>query len=647
MISLTTMPQTPVRDHETDDPFFEYLRSSNPFMENRVNGSGPRGIDVHEIHHAAFEELTVLARTAYEMRCGLGALLWGEAGVGKSHLLARLMRWAQKDQQAIAIYVHNVQASPENLPRSLLKTVITSLTSGHSSGFNKTPLFALVAGVVCEAVSFNLGKYSWKTLEPAYHRFVDQLSSEDFALAAPVDRTTFAVLWTMFRAAHKARRSGNDQLSPLATRWLAGESLSADDARTLGVRGSRDEREAIALADNQAIKHVLVTLSRMAQSCKKPFIFCFDQVDNLDDDQASALFRFLEALIDCVPNLLVVTAGIKASLLRWRDTKVFQESAWDRLAQFPLTLQRLSPAESRVLVAKRLEQTLAPYAGLGEVQRLLQTDDLFPLGKRWADAFLQDAIDQRPRDVINAARQGWRREQQRARAVGPLTWLNEWGQDKPAKTGEPVRLTGEQVRQAIEVKVTQKIEEFRGQFRQRPDSLYLNAEDLAGLYTVLLRLVDRLEVQAAPAGKPTLGFPYHLIVSRTNERGNTVRTAILFVVTDQAAAATASLRWLASNEPAPGLVLLITEERQPLPLDDQAAAKGREYLAQLMKRGPAGFQHLNLSFDDHARLAAYRATLGLARAGDLEVELQPGSSRPIIEEEVLQTLREIGIPILQ
>ena len=67
-----------------------HVLASNPFTDNRVNAPSARDIDVETVHQQAFERLTALAREAHDERRGLGAMLWGEAGIGKSHLLARL-----------------------------------------------------------------------------------------------------------------------------------------------------------------------------------------------------------------------------------------------------------------------------------------------------------------------------------------------------------------------------------------------------------------------------------------------------------------------------------------------------------------------------------------------------------------------------
>src|SRR5262249_27971184 len=147
----------------------------NPFLDNRVNGPQPEqgaDCDVSAVHQPAFERLTTLARQAHEARRGVGAVLWGEAGIGKSHLLVRLARWAEAGNATFA-YLHNLQSDPEHLPRSLLHAVVSLLTLGRRSSLHGTPLFRLVRSALQEAAGPEARFLSWEQLEHAFHTLVD------------------------------------------------------------------------------------------------------------------------------------------------------------------------------------------------------------------------------------------------------------------------------------------------------------------------------------------------------------------------------------------------------------------------------------------------------------------------------------------
>jgi hypothetical protein len=628
------------------ESFFDRIASTHPFTDNRVTGTSAADVDVNAIHARAFEQLLALAREARDERRGLGAVLWGEAGIGKSHLLARLSRWSQQDKNACLVYLHNLQASPENLPRSLLRSTVAILTRGREDEFAETPLYRLVNAFVREALqAIPSATYSCSHAQRAFGKLVDQLNTEDPSRAALVDRTVYRVLYRFFESANLARTgSGDESVARLAVRWLAGDFLDPAEARQLDLRAAGPDRP-VALADNQQIKQVLVAVARMALSRKQPLVLCFDQMDNLDTDQAAALARFLQALLDSASNLLVIVAGIQASLLQWRGAKVIQDSAWDRLGQFEIPLQRISVPEGRALVTARLRHLLEPFADLDEVKQQVQEDPLFPLGQVWSLEFLKDRIEVRPRDVVTWAREGWRREQEALRQLGGPRWLAGWGVRRP-EDGIGKQPTTEQLHTAIDQKVAQKFAEVISQRQAEPHTLPPDADNLAGLVYALVWQYGQggaadaaldIERVAAPAHGPR---PTYDMLVRHHQPGldKELRTGLLFLTTSNATTATTALRKLLRDEEAPERVFLVTDAREPLPL----AAKGKEYRQHLSQRDGHAFQSIELTFEQYAELDALQAVVGLARSGDLEIELPGGTTRPVTDQEVMESHRRQG-----
>jgi len=487
--------------------------------------------------------------------------------------------------------------------------------------------------------------YTFEQLRPAWISFVDRLAAEHASRPALIDRNTFATLFRFFRSAYEAREKPDDGVAALAVRWLSGDWLDADEARRLALPPGPGRDAPAGLADNQQIKLVLVALARLARSLGRPLLLCFDQVDNLDEAQAAALARFLEALLDSAANLLVVAAGVQATLLHWREQKVFQDSAWDRLAQFQVRLHRIGPAEGRQLIAARLDAFLGPFADLEPVRRRREQDPLFPLGEGWYAAALRDRVDVRPRDVLTWAREGWRRQQEALDRHGGPAWLDGWpGEVSPVGHGEAVQqLDDDRLRQAIDERVAQKIREHVQQRLAQPEALPPDAFNLLGLVHALLQ-------QCAAAGGPVRAAqrvlpprsgrpsPYHLLVRTCPADGREVSTGLLFLATADARSTTGFLRRLAQDRHPPDRVLLVTDQRRPAAL----GSKGQEYLNRLRRRDPDRFREVELTFEQYVALEALQAVAGQARSGELEVEVAPGQARPLTEAEVIASHRRQG-----
>jgi hypothetical protein len=626
--------------------FVRTVESRNPFLDNRINGPSANDVDVDAIHQAAFGRLTRLAHEACDHHRGVGVVLWGEAGIGKSHLLSRLARWANRDNQAYLVYLHNLQAAPEHLPRSLLGTVLNILTRGRDRHFVGTPLFEMVHACLLDAVEHRMGDYTWAQLEHSFRRLVERLAASDLPGATLVDGSVWNVLFAFYRSAYRAnqgREPGTDSVS--AVRWLSGQTLDPGEAQALRLPPPRRADEAIALLDNQQIKQVLVALSELAASEGKSFLLVFDQVDNLDAEQAGALARFLEALIDSSPNLLVVTAGVKDTLVSWHEDRVIQESAWDRLAQLEITLQRLKPAEAVAIIEARLWNFLEPFADIALVQRQRRENVLFPLGEAWRQRFFGDRIEIRPRDALNWAREGWRQQQESLARHDPHDWLTRWPRDGEPGPGPPDEPTTEEIEGSIDRRIAEKLAALSEQLLREPHTLPSDADHLAGLtYSLLAQCRDAghrygvRELERVPPPKnarPT----YHLLLRRRDCEGSAdTRTGIVFLMERSATAVTGFLRRLLADWGAFDRIVMTTAEHIGLPLGQA----GRDYLDDLQRRGGEHFQKMELTFAEIVELDAMQRVVGLAKSGDLEIELRPSYIRAVTEQEVIESYVQHG-----
>jgi hypothetical protein len=612
--------------------FLAAVQDTNPFAGNRVTEPSAYDVDVPAIHAAAFDQLVRRAGEAMTEPSGIGVALLGGAGVGKSHLLSRLYRWANEPgpgggPRACYVYLHNILADPDRLPRYLLKYVVSRLSAGGRGPLFQTPLFGFLDRSIRHAygsVSPAAG-HSAGVLEAYRAHFEGSLEGHD----------VYEVLFQFYRHARpeRAEDPGRRRLASEALAWLAGDEIDPDLARSFGLKV--DASVPAMICDDQQAEQVLLALARMALVSRQPLILCVDQVDNLDPDKLRSLAQFLHALLDHASNLLVITSGVKQTLLAHREQGVIEEAAWDRIAQFRVDVNRVSPSDARRILEARLERFHEPYIEVDDVRRRLHEDTLFPLGRDWLKDRLADGLDFRPRDILTWARDAWEEEQAKVARHGGTAWIKGWPSTPAARGPIAPEINVEDL---IDAAVDRKIEEQIAQHRLHPGSLPPDAGNLVGLVESLLGQCSDSGLPYTFRGIERAGKkkrklpPFDLLVrERRDPEGREVKTGVSFV-TNVGVSATLALRRLFEGDATLDHRILATDqERRPL----KVGAQGAEYYRSLEKLGAGRFEHIKLDFEQYARLDALQGVIGMARSGDLEIESPRGIIRPVSEAEVI------------
>ena len=626
----TTMPSI---GPATLDGFFAATRDSNPFSSNRVSepSSDAASIDVTTIHDDEYRNLLRRAREAHDGAQAVGVMLLGAAGIGKSHLLARLWKWGEKEDQAVYVFLHNLLASPERLPRYLLRSVIGLLTNGRRCDRN-AKLYVLMHAVVKRALKeakVSKRDLTWENCRAAFERLTAPLTAE---------RRAFDVLLQFFRVVNLRNTSApmDLALAEAAVDWLAGDGIDADTASCLGIPVAG--AESVALQDDQDIEQVLIALAELASLAGRPFVLCLDQVDNLDHANIRSLFRFLHALIDHAQNLLVVTSGVRESMLELEREGVIPEAAAARVAQYRIELRRVRPPGARQILESRLERFLEPFVELPRIHSVVQEETLFPLGLDWFSETIGSEVELRPRRVLTWARDRWEDQQILIDRLGADAWLAGW--PHPQVSDAPI---DEPLEAAIDRAVNAKVHECIAQRKLHKGSLPPDDDNLSQLAeTLLRRCLDRhersalVDVERTAKSAGDKSTPYHLLVRTRRTDGKEERTGVTFVCTRDGRVTRGVLRRMEEDGVPPDLRLLVTdEERAPLSTSETT----RKHYGALARLGSRRFRHIKLDFDGYAQLDAMASVIAMAQVGDLDVEHRRGVVRPVTEVEVVESLR--------
>lgn len=620
------------------DRYFAAVRDTNPFAANRVTEPSAYDVDVPAIHAAGFDRLVDLAGKAMESTAGVGVALLGGAGVGKSHLLSRLYRWANEEgpdggPRACYVYLHNILADPDRLPRYLLKYVVSRLSNGGHGVMSRTPLFGFLDRAIRHALEASGLKVD--RIEDHLKEAVDAYLAH--FVRSSGERAIYVTLLQFWRFARpdKADDPKRRLLAGAALAWLSGDEVDPILAAQLGFKVN--DQEPVMLGDDQDVQDILRALAELSRVSRQPFILCIDQFENLDPDKIKPFSRFLHSLLDRASNVLVITSGVKQTLLEYKDEQTIPEAAWDRIAERTVELKRITRGDARQILEARLERFHDPFVEVEDIRRRVHEDTLFPLGQAWLEKRLDDGLEFRARDILNWARDAWEDEQGRLSHLGGVGWIKDWpvgGNGNVAIT----RLTPPDIERLIDEAVERKIEEQIAQHRLQDGSLPPDAGNLAGLVASLL---DRCSGEGLPytfrglqrtkkkGGKLP---PYDVLVrEERSPDGRAVQTGVSFV-TNIGLSATASLRRLLEEDATLDHRILVTDhERRPL----KVGAQGAEYYRELEKLGVGKFEHLKLDFEQYARLDALQGVIGMARSGDLEIEAPRGTARPVSEAEVV------------
>lgn len=342
----------------------------NPFRENVVQDAWQNPVDISEIHAAAFDAcLTGIESAARAVPDSL--LIYGAAGSGKTHLLARLQR--------------HLAETARNAPDNVLRCVFCfvrlqtspALLWQHVRRRLATDLMRREQGLtqLQRLVGHQLG-IGWGRTARAGILELRVLRSEDEAaltqhlreLAMKLDlpRNLCVVLEQLV-----FNRNVHD-----ASAWLAGDGLPESALEGLGLGPDNDEdREEDA-------RHITTALCRLAGETL-PMVFCFDQVESLQRTarDEEALFRFgrmAADLHDADHNVFLITCLQAAFIDQFKNA--VRAADLDRIARRSALLEPLTRAQVSSLVQSRLIS--APE--LGNLRTQHPSEPLYPLATTFA-----------------------------------------------------------------------------------------------------------------------------------------------------------------------------------------------------------------------------------------------------------------------
>ena len=354
----------------------------NPFRSSIVSDPWKSlEADVPTIHQHAFARCCEAIASVRATHQTTGVLVHGEAGSGKTHLLARLRAHiameAEADgpgglEEAVFISVQ-LQTSAKMIWQHLRRRVASDFLrreDGAISQFERLMLHQLTKNnlILGDALA-------WLERMRRERTGADQLEE--------VIGDLFGLIDTKGQISYKLRRVllflfMKKHLGE-ANAWLRGESLPKAALQKLGVDVSSgvDEESGEAEAQDDEDSQIVIGLCSLA-TAEMPLIFCFDQLEALQTyvEDKSGLFAFGRMICDLhsfTQHLLIISC-VQSAFLDSLSVAV-RRADFERIKAFgELTLNPLTSEQAMQLVKARLD-------ALPELKQLRadQTNPFWPL----------------------------------------------------------------------------------------------------------------------------------------------------------------------------------------------------------------------------------------------------------------------------
>lgn len=312
--------------------------------------------DVPDIHGAAFRECCEAVEHVRGSGSSAGLLIHGQAGSGKTHLLARLRqrlasggRNPDLGEQTQVFVSVRLATSPARIWRHVRRQLVDDLLRHTPDGLSQLEHVLAARLAAAGEGAGDLGGW-WEYMR---EERPDDLHALLYGLSVDVqaDDALVTVLGHVVGLRHRRE----------ARSWLRGELLSEEALEKLGLAASGEENDGA----EDGSKNVVLSLCRIA-GAQIPIVFCFDQIEALDlsADGPAGLVAFgsLVAELHDVGQNAVLISCIQADYGPILKDAV-PKYAYSRIISYAnLSLAPLLPEQALALVTARLQNSpeLAP-----------------------------------------------------------------------------------------------------------------------------------------------------------------------------------------------------------------------------------------------------------------------------------------------
>jgi len=298
-----------------DGRYLELLKQQKPFATSSVSDPKDHNFpDVVSINDKVYQSIIDLTRIkSQDPSRPLAALVLGEAGFGKTHLINRLIRNAdsQHDFSFRVAYIQPIE-NPAQTYSYLLREIVTNLFYPIQNNRPPTILHEILAEIIKNVLiksNFKNSALKKKVHTILQNNPVDMFYQLDLNIS----------LWKNVEKKLKSNYSNicppvffqvlmqlryNDRRFAIIE-WLKCNTLDAEMANMLHIKPSNLSTHP---AREQAARDMIKYLSALIGICSQPLLICFDRLENLETaEKVQSFGRMVEFLVDDAKTMLPVT----------------------------------------------------------------------------------------------------------------------------------------------------------------------------------------------------------------------------------------------------------------------------------------------------------------------------------------------------
>ena len=321
-----------------NNEIIEELRNNNPFASLAsplpFENTNP---DLQQLNRETSDEIEQLLRQKRrEPNVPLAGLILGEAGSGKTHMLARILRRMRNNASAAIFVAVRAFRDPASVTRQLMNEIFISLKSMHSNGRTQ---FDVIASEV-------MNTYAERRRQDGFDSTENLDLKTYLAKDMPGLDRNFLKCFLLYITAK------DDSVKSNVLDWL-NEGLDDDDALSLGLPSKNLDSMTDAKCESVAEK-TIISLGTLLAYARVPMLVCFDQLDAMKGRKLiEAWGNVIALLINNLPGILPL-CFVKFEI--WNDVfiPVLDEAVAQRIKSNEMVMQACTLQQARQLIHDKI-----------------------------------------------------------------------------------------------------------------------------------------------------------------------------------------------------------------------------------------------------------------------------------------------------